>query len=63
MGLDEGDVTTVPPSAAQWTPVDGCFMALLGAAPGVEPQLPKHGEIPEPPFWNYTTGVVAMHVG
>lgn len=63
MGLDEGHVIAVPLAAAQQTSIDGCFVALLGAAPGLAPLLPKHGEIPEPPFWSYTRGVVAMHVG
>lgn len=69
MGLGEGDVTAVPLAAAQWTPVDGCLGALLGTGPGLGPQgsipplPPKRGEIPEPPFLDYATGVVAMHVG
>lgn len=69
MGLDEGDVTAVPPAVAQPTPADGSFVAPVRAASGLGPQgsipplLPKHGKIPEPPFWDYATGAVAMNVG
>lgn len=68
-GLDEGDVTAVPPAVSQWTPADGSFVAPLRAASGLGPQgsipplLPKHGKIPEPHFWDYATGAVAMNVG